>query len=369
MNHRTLLRDVVLEDETLAHYKRVAIVRSLEGLGDFLCLVPALRSLRVALPEATITLIGLSKTQPLVQRFHHYIDELLAFPGFPGLPEQIPQLQRIPDFLETAQKQCFDLALQLHGSGIITNPLTMLLGAKQNAGFFLSGQYCPDPNRFLPFREDESEIRRTLRLMAYLGLPTQGEALEFPLHEADYQAAVSIEATYALQPGRYVCVHSGASIVDRRWSPKCFAIVADTLARQGLQIVLTGSAEEAPLNQAVARFMQAPSINLAGRTDLGALAVLLKGARLLVCNDTGVSHLAAALQVPSVVIFTTSNPDRWAPLDRTRHRVICTTRGGTLEDAIVEAEALLHQSSVSQEASLVASHLNQNREHLHDSSV
>lgn len=350
MNQRTPSKDVVHGDGHLANFRRVAVVRSLEGLGDFLCLIPALRSLRVALPQATITLVGLPKIQSLVQRFHHYIDTLLAFPGYPGLPEQALKLQEIPPFLAAAQSQCFDLVLQMHGSGVITNPLTILLGGKRNAGFFLPGQYCPEPDSFLPFCADEPEIRRYLRLIKHLDITVQGEELEFPLYEGDYQALSAIEATSQLLPEHYICIHPGASIIDRRWSPKRFAIVADTLARQGYQIVLTGSSEEVPLTQVVARFMQTPSINLAGCTSLGALAVLLAGACLLVCNDTGVSHLAAALKVPSVIIFTTSNPDRWAPLDCIRHRVVNTAKGGTLEDAIAQAEALLQQSSTSREA-------------------
>ena len=345
MNQR-LPKDALFDSETLATFKQVAVVRSLEGLGDFLCIVPALRSLRTALPQATITLVGLPKIKALVQRFNHYVDALLPFPGYPGLPEQEPQLQKIPAFFADAQSRCFDLALQLHGSGIITNPLMLLMGAKHNAGFFLPGQYCPTDS-FLPYPEDESEIRRYLQLMAFLGFPDQGEALEFPLEEADHQALEAIAASHCLHPGRYLCIHPGASLVDRRWAPDHFAKVADALARRGYQIVLTGSLEEVPLTRAVASLMQTPSINLAGRTSLGALAVLLEGACLLVCNDTGVSHLAAALQVPSVVIFTTSDLKRWAPLNRTLHRVVCTTGGETRSNAIAQAEALLERSLAS----------------------
>ncbi|MBW4469924.1 MAG: glycosyltransferase family 9 protein [Stenomitos rutilans HA7619-LM2] len=361
MPYRMPSRGAVFNSDALANFRRIAVVRSLEGLGDFLCLIPALRSLRAALPQAHITLVGLPQTQALVHRFHQYLDALLAFPGYPGLPEQTPHLQQLPSFLAAAQNQRFDLALQLHGSGLITNPLTVLLGAKHTAGFFLPDQYCPDPKSFLPYVDNESEARRYVRLMDFLGFPSQGEALEFPLDEDDYRAMAAIESIALLRQGHYICIHPGASTADRRWSPKRFALLADVLARRGYQIVLTGSSEELPLTQAVARFMQAASINVSGCTSLGALAVLLKGACLLVCNDTGVSHLAAALQVPSVVIFTASDPKRWAPLDRTQHRVIDTSNGGTLEDAIVQAEILLQRSSVFRNSPSTASHLEQNK--------
>jgi ADP-heptose:LPS heptosyltransferase len=68
--------------------------------------------------------------------------------------------------------------------------------------------------------------------------------------------------------------------------------------------------------------MQANALDLAGQISLGTLGVLLRGSRLLVSNDMGVSHLAAALQVPSLVIAGGGDPSRWAPLDDQRHRVV-----------------------------------------------
>lgn len=301
--------------------QRVVLVRALV-LGDMLCAVPAFRALRAALPRAHLVLIGLPWARDFVARFAKYLDGFLEFPGFPGLTERSPNIGQIPAFLQTAQQARFDLAIQMHGSGLLTNPLTTLLGARQTAGFYQPGHWCPDPDWFLPYPGQEPEVDRLLRLLDFLGVPRCGEALEFPLHEEDHEALQTIPQVRRLQPGTYVCIHPGASVAARRWRLDGFAAVADALAQAGLKIVLTGSLAEADLADAVSRQMNAPAVNLAGRTSLGSLAALFSGARLVVCNDTGVSHLAAALRVPSVVIVLSSDPVRWAPADQHRHRVV-----------------------------------------------
>ncbi|MDP9375346.1 MAG: hypothetical protein M3Q65_23435, partial [Chloroflexota bacterium] len=65
-----------------------------------------------------------------------------------------------------------------------------------------------------------------------------------------------------------------------------------------------------------------PALDLAGRTDLGLFAATIARLDLLVTNDTGASHLAAAAGTPSVILFGPSRPERWAPLDRERHRPV-----------------------------------------------
>ncbi len=320
--------------------ERVVILRALQ-LGDLLCAVPAFRALRAALPSAQITLVGLPWARQFVARFSRYLDAFIEFPGYPGLPEREPQLTRIPAFLQDTQQQGFDLAIQMHGSGSIVNPLVVLFGARANAGYYRPGEYCPDPERFIVYPEGEPEMRRHLRLMEALDLPLLGDDLEFPLREDDVRELQSLPEVEELLPGNYVCIHPGARAQNRRWSPEQFAAVADVLAAQGLCVVLTGSKDEAGLTQAVAAAMRAPAIDLAGRTSLGALALLLKESRLLVSNDTGVSHIASALHVPSVVIFSASDPARWAPLDRELHRVVDGNRVD--QNAVVEQANLLLQ--------------------------
>lgn len=336
MNYADLLSQTLLE--------RIAVFRALPGLGDFLCITPALRALRSALPQAKITLIGLSPTQKLSDRYGHYIDEFVAFPGYPGLPEQVVDCDRLNDFLSEMQSRQFHLAIQMHGSGVITNRLIQQFAAQKTAGFFLPGHECLDATTFLPYKDTDSEIKRYLQLIEFLGMPTQSEALEFPLLPEDWQALQSLSQMNPINKG-YVCLHPGASVASRRWALENFVAIGDAIANMGWQVVLTGSAAEAELTQMIAQQMQAPSLNLAGQTSLGTLAALLSQAKLLVCNDTGVSHLAAALQTPSVVVFTGSDPQRWAPLDRSRHRSIYNPAGISVAAVLAPIKDLLEEST------------------------
>src|SRR5699024_10693501 len=76
------------QNQKLGAPERVVVVRALAGLGDMLCVVPALRALRTALPSAHVTLLGLPQVAAFVERFGGYLDALLEFPGFPGIPER-----------------------------------------------------------------------------------------------------------------------------------------------------------------------------------------------------------------------------------------------------------------------------------------
>ncbi|MFQ4137408.1 glycosyltransferase family 9 protein [Nodosilinea sp. PGN35] len=327
---------------------RILVLRALPGLGDLLCSVPALRSLRQAYPRASITWLGLPGTEWFGQRFPELIDDWLPFPGAPGIPEGWQSPQTTVEFCQQVQAQRYDLTLQIHGSGSYINPFLMLLGGRYQAGFYLPGQYCPNPHYFLPYPQRGAEVDRLLDLMLFLGLPEVSQALDFPITEVEYRAGLRLLEAHSLVPGQYVCLHPGASSESRRWSMAGFIEVARQLASQGHRIVLTGTAAERHLTTPIAAAVNQPGtplpVNLAGRTCLGSLAVLLRHAALLVCNDTGVSHLGAALKTPSVVVFSDSDVQRWAPQDNNRHRPIDSRQIGadTPARVLIQAQDLLH---------------------------
>jgi len=304
------------------------VVRALPGVGDLLCAVPGLAALRAAHPDADITLVGLPSAAWFVEAHPRLVDDLLPVAGVPGLPEVVPDAAAARRFHATAAARRFDLAVQLHGSGVTTNPLTTMLGARHQVGAARPDQWQP-PGTVVPYPDDVHEILRVLAVTTAAGAPSVGTDLDLPLTPASRAEARRLLGGPGPARAPYVCLHPGASRPANRWPAERFAAVADLLAGAGHRVVLTGSPAESPVTAAVASAMTAaPVVDLAGRTSVVTLAAVLAGARLVVSNDTGAAHVAAAVQAPGVVVFHAGgDPARWAPLDRTRHRVVAPEPG------------------------------------------
>lgn len=303
---------------TLASAREILVFRALM-LGDWLCATPALRALRAAAPKARIVLCGLPWTAELASRLNS-VDEFLEFPGHPDLPERRPAPGELERFVERCRERRFDLVLQMHGSGGIVNPLVRSLGARFSAGFATADNER-ELDLALPWPTRGHEIERCIALVDALGARLTGLSLDFPLTAEDRLDAARLRADRGVV-GRYAIVHPGSQLPSRRWAPERFAEVADALTKRGLSVVLTGSAGEAPLAAAVRTAAGGPVVDLTGRTrDLWSLGAMVESAELVVANDTGISHIAAALRTPSVIVASGSDVARWAPFDAARHRV------------------------------------------------
>jgi ADP-heptose:LPS heptosyltransferase len=317
--------------------RSIAMFRALK-LGDMLCATPALRAVRARWPRAHITLVALPWFRELADRYTHLFDELIEFPGYPGLPEQVPDSEATESFLRGMRGRGFDLVVQMHGSGEVTNPLVRRFEGRLTTGFRPPDDHSPDYAAHPIWVEERPEPLRWLDLLDHLGIASRGTCLELPLGDRDLDDLERLRWRSGFAATPYVCVHPGASVSERRWPAAAFAALANRLSNRGYAVVLTGGPEERELTARVANLMHRPSIDLAGRTSLGQLATLVSQATLLVSNDTGLSHVAAATRTPSVIVSPVSDPVRWGPLDRYRHRVVDARQGATVEQvwAVVE---------------------------------
>jgi ADP-heptose:LPS heptosyltransferase len=289
----------------------IAIFQAL-NLGDLLCATPAARALRQRYPDAEITWIGRPEMQLLIERLTS-VDRFQPFPGFAGIAESPT------DEEPSAFWQQFGLALQFHGSGEISNGFVASLCAKHSVGYGPRGD--GRLSTVLPWVEDEPEPRRWLRLAAAAGARSDDWSLEMPITPAERTQALSLLRYSAW--GRLIGLHVGASEQARCWPAARFATLGDLLAaRYRATIVLTGSRDDRPLTREVGNLMRHAPLDVAGETSLGAFGAVVASLDLLVSNDTGASHVAAATGTPSVVLFGPTRPGRWAPLDRVRHRVV-----------------------------------------------
>ncbi|HVS94631.1 MAG TPA: glycosyltransferase family 9 protein [Mucilaginibacter sp.] len=320
--------------------RKIAIFRALQ-LGDMLCAIPAIRALRQAFPAAEITLLGLPWAKWLTERFDNYFDRFIHFPGFPGLPEQIFDAAKFADFLPVIQREEFDLVLQMQGNGSVVNPMVELFGAKYTAGFCIQGHYAPENGLFMPYPDYGPEIDRHLALMEFLGIPSQGNDLEFPLNAIDLQELSYLRLD--IEPKRYVCIHPGSRGAWRQWPTEHFAALADFCHEQGYKVVITGTKDEALITSEVIRQMGVEAIDTTGKTSVGAVAALISDAALLISNCTGVSHIAAALKTPSIVISMDGEPYRWAPINKHLHRTINWLQSPDFDLVFRETAGLVNQ--------------------------
>jgi ADP-heptose:LPS heptosyltransferase len=265
----------------------VLIIRAI-GLGDFLTAVPAYRGLRQRFPQATITLAAPAVLEPLA-RLTGAIDRLLPVNGLGELATRSPSVLSAPP----------SLAVNLHGAGPESIRDLLATGAQQ----IITHRHPQFPLITGPvWCEDMHEVERWTRLLALEGIAADPTALELA---KPAQGPIVPDA---------VIVHPGASAQARRWPLNRFAEVARSLAVDGHQVVITGSAAEWPRCLEVAQLAGLhQSCVLAGELDLGELAALVAAARLVLSGDTGIAHLATAYATPSVILFGPTSPRRWGP--------------------------------------------------------
>jgi lipopolysaccharide heptosyltransferase II len=293
--------------ESWSGVRRLLCIR-LDNMGDVLMTTPAIRALRESLPGSRVTLLG-SASGCAVARYIPEIDDTIEF----AAPWMKPECSR-PG---TDQAVIAELAARRFDAAVIftvysQNPLPAAYLCHL-AGVPRRLAYCREnPYRLLthwrpevePAKLVRHEVQRQLALVGGVGCRTANTQLSF---QVPLQASLKVEALGLRSP--FVVVHPGASAPSRRYPAEQFARAMDLLVEAtGCEVVFTGDAGERALVESVRQAMRAPTRSLAGRLSLAELGAAVQAADLLVSNNTGPVHLAAALGTPVVDLYALTNP-------------------------------------------------------------
>jgi lipopolysaccharide heptosyltransferase II len=318
--------------------RNVLAVR-LDNLGDVIMTTPALAAIRCCLPQARITLLASASGAALAPHLP-MVDETIRLDApwmksaqsaeaaqDAGIHEMqwIEQL-RIRRFdaaiiFTVCTQSALPAALWCRLAGI---PLR-LAHSRENPYGLLS-DWVKDTETVADGMRHE--VERQLALIAAVGLRPSDDHLVFQLDAAHFEQCRRRMALAGLDPARrYFIVHPGATAASRRYPAERFGVAADAIARQSGHIpIYTGSADEQALIAAARQHMSERSFSLGGQLELAEFAALIAGARLLVSNNTGPVHVAAALGTPVVDLYALTNPQHtpWKVASRVlSHDVPC----------------------------------------------
>jgi lipopolysaccharide heptosyltransferase II len=294
---------------------KVLCVR-LDSLGDVLMTTPAMRALKVSRPTRHIALLT-SPTGAEAASLVPEIDEVLVYEA-PWMKATPPRRDCSPDYqmLEHLRRLRYDAAVIF--TVYSQNPLSaallcyladipLRLAHCHENPYQLLTEWVPDPE---PVSGIRHEVQRQLDLVATVGCRTADERLSIRFPFSAHERAVQALREFGIdrrQP--WVVIHPGASAASRRYPAEGFAEVARRLVQDHrCQVVFTGSPAEHELVEEIRILMRVRSYTLAGCVSLAELGALLALAPLLVANNTGPVHVAAAVGTPVVDLYALTNP-------------------------------------------------------------
>lgn len=301
-----------------ANVKRILCVR-LDRLGDILMTTPAIHALRTSAPGRHITLLT-SSVGAMAAPYLCDVDEVIAYdaPWHALLPSTSAHADlAMQRRLESGRFDAAVIFTVYSQSALPAAMLCYLAGiprrlahCRENPYGLLTDWVCETE----PHGGVRHEVERQLALVAKIGATCTDTRMRFAVGARGRQALGARLAARGVPPnGPWFVIHPGASAPSRRYPPERFGEVAASLARSSAwPILLTGSAEEAPLiREVIAKAGPAARVrlhDLSGLLSIDELAALIESAAVLITNNSGPVHLASALATPVVDLYALTNP-------------------------------------------------------------
>lgn len=293
---------------------RILVVK-LRSIGDAVLATPSLIALRRFLPTAQIDILLEDWVAPLLEG-HDAVNSVITVGK--GMFERL----RVASAL---RRRRYDIAFNLHG-GTTATFFTAASGARQRVGFenyrfgYLYNHRLSSASDYWQ-AEFTHSAEQQLALLGFVGVPVKDRPKT--------RLTVSSEALMSLSerdPERhfedpFVLMHPASAFATKQWSTENFARTAEYLADQGLKTVAVASKGE---KKVLTDLVGASRVRITVFDDLSLpeITALASKAELFVGNDSGIAHIAAAVETPSIVIFGSSNRNHWRPWTNAANQIV-----------------------------------------------
>jgi len=286
--------------------RRVLLVR-LRSIGDTVLATPSLLALKRFLPQADIDVLVEDWVAPVLSS-HPLVNKIVTLER-----KSVSARARVARKIRAAR---YDVVYNLHG-GTTATFLTRATGARHRVGYS-TYQYAHLHNHLSPSplmlwgQQKTHSVEQQLALLGWTGVPVTDRPRTQLAVTPEARAAVDSRlAAAGLDKKRFTMIHPAAAFSTKQWAVDNFARVAEFLAEQDLATVaIAAPREQAVVNELIKK-SRAPIVSF--ELSLPEVTALAYRSQLFVGNDSGIAHIAAAVQTPSVVIFGSSNISHWRP--------------------------------------------------------
>jgi heptosyltransferase-2 len=289
--------------------------------------LPALEAIRECFPEKTVTVLAKPWVSPLFEN-HPMVDEVLSIGKERGFFLSLVEIFKVASQIRRSK---FDLAI-LFQNAFEAALIAYLAGIKyrvgyktDHRGFLLSHPIIKDD------KNDSHQVEYYLSLVRAMGCKAKSKDPElYVSKEYDTNTFSDFFGGGIARNDLILGLGPGASFGPaKRWPPDRFASLADmAVEKWNAKVFIFGSKAEKDICNQVSRRMNYSSINLCGETELEEAMALIKRCNMFVSNDSGLMHMAAALSVPLVAVFGSTDPVATGPRGSNtrivRHQVDCS---------------------------------------------
>ena len=297
-------------------YQRILVVRT-DRIGDVLISTPVIKALRDHYPMSFIAMMVSPYTRDLVEG-NPYLDLTIAF----DKDKKDAGFLATLSFAHKLKKMKFDVVIVLHPT-VRVHLICFLAGIKERIGYDRKAPYFL--TKTFPHtkqRGEKHEAEYNFDLLVPLGILEVKKDLYMPIKETSERFVEDFLKDIGVsEKDKIVAINPAASCISRRWPLQKFADLIDQLiTTYNVKVLIVADTIHRTLSEEVLRLARSNPYDCSGRFSLSQLASLFKKCALVISNDSGPVHIAAAVETPVISIFGRNqpglSPQRWAPLSK-----------------------------------------------------